>query len=59
MAGISSVGTVLSTQQLELQRSIQTAKLLKDATEIQGELALKLLDAIAVDGTGHNINIQV
>lgn len=60
MAGISGVGgPTLSTQQLELQRNIQTAKLLKDATQFEGDLALKLLDSATVNGTGQNINIQV
>lgn len=60
MAGISGVGgPTLSAQQIEVQRSVQTAKLLKDATELQGDLALQLLDAATVDGTGQRINIQV
>ncbi len=59
MAGISGLGPNLSAQEIELQRTVQTAKLLKDATELEGDLALKLLDAAAVNGTGQNLNIQV
>ena len=60
MAGISGVGgPTLSTAQFDVQRTVQTAKLLKSATELQGDLALKLLDAATVNGTGQNINIKV
>lgn len=59
MAGISGLGPVLSSQQIELQRTVKTAKLVKDAAEMQGEMALKLLDSAQVDGTGQNLNIQV
>ena len=59
MAGISGVGATLSTQQIELQRTVKTAQLLKDVTELQGDLALKLLDSAQVNGTGQNLNIQV
>ena len=59
MAGISGVGPTLSTQQIEMQRTVKTAQLLKDVTELQGDLALKLLDSAQVNGTGQNLNIQV
>ena len=59
MAGISGVGATLSTQQIEMQRTVKTAQLLKDVTELQGEMALKLLDSAQVNGTGQNLNIQV
>lgn len=59
MAGISGVGPALSAQQIELQRSVKTAQLLKDVTNLQGDLALKLLDSATVDGTGKSLNIQV
>jgi hypothetical protein len=59
MAGISGVGATLSSQQIELQRSVKTAQLLKDVTELQGDLALKLLDSAQVNGTGQHLNIQV
>jgi hypothetical protein len=59
MAGISGVGATLSTQQLELQRTVQTAKLLKDATELQGDLALQLINSASANGTGQRLNIQV
>lgn len=59
MAGISGVGATMSAQQIELQRTVKTAQMLKDVTELQGDLALKLLDSAQVDGTGHNLNIQV
>ena len=59
MAGISGVGATMSAQQIELQRTVKTAQLLKDVTELQGDLALKLLDSAQVDGTGQNLNIQV
>lgn len=59
MAGISGLGSTLSAQEIQLQRSVQTAKLLKDATQLEGDLALKLLDSATVDGTGQNLNIQV
>jgi len=59
MAGISGVGATLSTQQIEIQRAVKTAQLLKDVTELQGDLALKLLDSAQVNGTGQNLNIQV
>jgi len=49
----------MSAQQIELQRTVKTAQLLKDVTELQGDLALKLLDSAQVDGTGQNLNIQV
>jgi len=59
MAGISGVGPTLSAQQIDLQRSVKTAQLLKDVTNLQGDLALKLLDSATVDGTGKSLNIQV
>ncbi|MBL7648415.1 MAG: hypothetical protein JNK74_19725 [Candidatus Hydrogenedentes bacterium] len=59
MAGISGVGPTMSAQQIELQRTVKTAQLLKDVTELQGDLALKLLDSAQVGGTGQNLNIQV
>lgn len=59
MAGISGLGAVMSSQQIEMQRSVKTAKLVKDVAEMQGEMALKLLDSAQVDGTGQNLNIQV
>lgn len=59
MAGISGVGATLSSQQIELQRTVKTAQLLKDVTELQGDLALKLLDSAQVNGTGQHLNIQV
>lgn len=59
MAGISGVGATLSTQQIEMQRTVKTAQLLKDVTELQGDLALKLLDSAQVNGTGQNLNIQI
>lgn len=59
MAGIAGLGPTLSAQEIEVQRSVQTAKLLKDATELEGDLALQLLESARVDGTGQNINIQV
>lgn len=59
MAGISGVGATLSAQQIEVQRTVKTAQLLKDVTELQGDLALKLLDSAQVNGTGQNLNIQV
>jgi hypothetical protein len=60
MAGISGVGgAALSAQQIDIQRSVQSAKLLKDAAELEGDLALKLLQSAQVTGTGQNINIQV
>jgi hypothetical protein len=59
MAGISGVGATLTTQQIEMQRTVKTAQLLKDVTELQGDLALKLLDSAQVNGTGQNLNIQV
>lgn len=59
MAGISGLGSTLSAQEIQLQRSVQTAKLLKDATQLEGDLALKLLDSATVNGTGQNLNIQV
>lgn len=59
MAGISGIGATLSAQQIEVQRSVQTAKLLKDATELQGDLALQLLNSATVEGTGQHINVQV
>ena len=59
MAGISGVGATMSAQQIELQRTVKTAQMLKDVTELQGDLALKLLDSAQVKGTGQNLNIQV
>ena len=60
MAGISGVGgATLSAQQIELQRTVQVAKLQKDAVELQGDLALQLLQSAQVSGTGQNLNIQV
>ncbi len=59
MAGISGVGSTMSAQQIELQRTVKTAQMLKDVTELQGDLALKLLDSAQVNGTGQNLNIQV
>ncbi|MBX3179037.1 MAG: hypothetical protein KF886_16905 [Candidatus Hydrogenedentes bacterium] len=59
MTGISGVGETLSTQQIELQRTVQTARLLKDAAELQGDLALQLLESATVDGTGQRLNVQV
>jgi len=59
MAGISGVGSALSAQEIEIQRTVQTARLLKDAAQLEGDLALKLLESAAVDGTGQNLNIQV
>jgi hypothetical protein len=59
MAGISGVGATMSAQQIELQRTVKTAQMLKDVTEFQGDLALKLLDSAQVNGTGQNLNIQV
>lgn len=60
MAGISGVGgATLTAQQIDIQRTIQTAKLVNDATKLQGDLALKLLNSAQVSGTGQNINIQV
>ena len=59
MAGISGVGATMSAQQIELQRTVKTAQMLTDVTELQGDLALKLLDSAQVNGTGQNLNIQV
>ena len=60
MAGISGVGgPTLSAQQIELQRTVQVAKLQKDAVDLQGDLALQLLQSAQVSGTGQNLNIQV
>ena len=60
MAGISGVGGgTLSAVQFDAQRNIQVAKLVKDATELEGDLALKLLESAQVSGTGQNLNIQV
>ena len=59
MAGISGVGNTLSAQQIELQRTVQVAKLQKDAVDLQGDLALQLLQSAQVSGTGQNLNIQV
>ena len=60
MAGISGVGgPTLSAQQIELQRTVQVAKLQKDAVDLQGNLALQLLQSAQVSGTGQNLNIQV
>ena len=59
MAGISGVGVTLTTQQIEMQRTVKTAQLLKDVTELQGDLALKLLESAQVNGTGQHLNIQV
>lgn len=60
MAGISAVGgPTLSAQQIEAQRSVQVAKLQKDAVDLQGDLTLQLLQSAQVTGTGQNLNIQV
>lgn len=59
MAGISGVGATMSAQQIEMQRTVKTAQLLNDVTELQGDLALKLLDSAQVNGTGQHLNIQV
>lgn len=59
MTGISGVGETLSTQQIELQRTVQTARLLKDAAELEGDLALQLLESATVDGTGQRLNVQI
>ena len=59
MTGISGVGETLSTQQIELQRTVKTARLLKDAAELQGDLALQLLESATVDGTGQRLNVQI
>tara|TARA_R110001592_G_scaffold71295_8_gene218024 strand:- start:74 stop:256 length:183 start_codon:yes stop_codon:yes gene_type:complete len=60
MAGISGVGGgTLSAQQIDIQRNIQSAKLLKDAAELEGDLALQLLQSAQVTDTGQNLNVQV
>jgi len=60
MAGISGVGgPTLSAQQIDVQRTIQSAKLLKDAAKLEGDMALKLLQSAQVSGTGQQLNIQV
>ncbi len=60
MAGVSGVGGgTLSAVQFDAQRNIQVAKLIKDATELEGDLALKFLQSAQVSGIVQNLNIQV
>ncbi len=59
MAGIPSVGGV-SGLQFEAQLAAKTVKLQKDAMEMQGDMAQKLIQsAVANQSVGRNLDIQV
>ena len=59
MAGIAPIGSATGAQ-IEAEYQIKTAKLVKDAIELEGQMAQKLLSAAALpQGTGGNLNIQI
>ena len=63
MAGISATGGVsaaMSNLELQTQMSAQVASLQKDAIEMQGDMALQLIQSAATTtGVGQQLNIQV
>ena len=61
MAGITAMGgtgATMSNVELQTQISARVASLQKDAVEMKGDMALKLIDS-AASGTGQKLNIQV
>lgn len=61
MEGISSVGGFVGVQgaQLAAEYQARTAVLQKDAAEMAGEMALKLIEAAVVDPSGQTLDIKV
>lgn len=62
MAGIAPVGgaPTLTSTQLSAEYQAKTLKLAQDATELQGDLALQLIEsASSADGTGGRLNITI
>ncbi len=59
-SGISSLGPGLAGVQLAAQFQAATLSLAKDALELEGEAALRLIQSATVDpAVGSNINVQV
>jgi NADH dehydrogenase FAD-containing subunit len=62
MAGIASIGGSAGTSGVQFEAELQTRvmKLQKDAVDMQGDMALKLLESAAgATSTGQQLNIQV
>lgn len=59
MSGISAAGG-LSTAQFQAEYTTRVLKLGKDAISEQGQQALQLIQAAAIDlNTGQNLNVSV
>jgi len=61
MAGIPAVGSVggLENLQIQAEYSARVAKMTQDAVDLQGNLALKLIQSAAASSSGNNLNITV
>jgi hypothetical protein len=58
MSSISGIGGGIASIQFAAEYSARVAVLQKDATEQQGDLALKLIQSASLD-TGQNLNISI
>ncbi len=61
MESISSAGGAagISNAQFAAQYAAKTASLQKDAIEMEGEMATKLIESAGVQGQGHQIDFKV
>lgn len=61
MAGIAGTGSVASTAQIQTQFQVSAVKRLNDATKLEGDLALQLINsAVSADpAVGSNLNVKV
>ncbi len=63
MAGISSVAAVgngTSPTQFEAEYTARAAKMAKDAVDMEGDMALKLIESASVDAkVGQRLNMKI
>ena len=59
MDALTSIQTVLSTMEFNAERDVRTVKMIKDAVDMQGDMALKLIDSAVIDpDVGQHLDIQ-
>jgi hypothetical protein len=58
MSSVSAAGSPLSSALFSAQYAAKTASLQKDATKMQGDMAIKLIEAASISPS-HGLDIRV
>lgn len=58
MSGIPSIGGLASLE-FQAQRAAQAVKLQKEALDLQGDLAIQLIQSVADPGVGGGLDVRV